>query len=382
MTGRTMHQTDPTDSTDSTDSIRASGTTDSIGAADTATETLDGTGTAAARAVGAAHAASGAAAMAAEARAPDTTGAGARLLRAAAVAATLPYLALKTAWLAGSDIGIPEGSVLLEPTVFFTVANAVTMAMDAAVIVLALLLTRPWGRRVPAPLLLVPAFTATGLLTPIIAGFPAQLVLRAVGLGADPAARAAGESFLHGWVYLVVYGGFIVQGLALAGLFVPYARRRWGGVWQGPGGTRLPSPTGVAAGAAAALGTVLGALYVYWAFGGTAWLGAERAAQHSAETGAVSAVHAVCALLAGWCAVLLARGGTRRPVWPLAAGWTGAAAALCWGLYLLAVPLAPGIGEGGGTPSVILLAYAAQVVTGCLAAAVLTAFATRRRRPA
>ncbi|MEV4195991.1 hypothetical protein, partial [Streptomyces toxytricini] len=306
---------------------------------------------------------------------------GARLLRAAAVAATLPYLALKTAWLAGSAIGIPEGSVLLERTVFFTVANAVTMAMDAAVIVLALLLTRPWGRKVPAPLLLVPAFTATGLLTPIIAGFPAQLVLRALGLGADPAARAAGESFLHGWVYLVVYGGFTVQGLALAGLFVPYARRRWGSVWQGASGTRLPSPTGVAAGAAAALGTALGALYTYWAFGGTAWLGAERAAQHSAETGAVSAVHAVCALLAGWCAVLLARGGTRRPVWPLVAGWTGSAAALCWGLYLLVVPLAPGIGEGGGTPSVILLAYAAQVVTGCLAAAVLTRFATRRRIP-
>ncbi|MEF2525922.1 hypothetical protein [Streptomyces sp. CS62] len=380
MTGRTMHETDPTDTTDTvrvtdtTDTVRAAAV---IGTAGATSETLSGT-----EGATAGKAASGTAAMRGEARAPDATGAGARVLRAAAVAATLPYLALKTAWLAGSDIGIPEGSVLLDPGVFFTVANAVTMAMDAAVIVLALLLTRPWGRRVPAPLLLVPAFTATGLLTPILACFPAQLALRAVGLGADPAARAAGESFLDGWVYLVVYGGFTVQGLALTGLFVPYARRRWGSVWQGASGVRLPSPTGVAAGAAAALGTALGVLYAYWAFGGTAGLGAERAALHSAETGVVSAVHAVCALLAGWCAVLLARGGARRPVRPLVAGWTGSAATLCWGLYLLVAALAPGTGEGGNTPAVILLAYAGQVVTGCLAAAVLTAFATRRRIPA
>ncbi|KJY40453.1 LigA protein, partial [Streptomyces sp. NRRL S-444] len=151
-----------------------------------------------------------------------------RVLQAAAVAATVPYLCLKGAWLAGSHIGIPDGSVLLGPGMFFKAANAVTLVMDAAVIVLVLVFTRPWGRRVPAWLLTLPVFVATGLLVPIVVAFPGQLLVRAVGLGPDAAAQAAREPFLDPWVFNVVYGGFIVQAIALAALFVPYARERWG----------------------------------------------------------------------------------------------------------------------------------------------------------
>lgn len=111
-------------------------------------------------------------------------GAGQRFLRAAALAATVPYLTLKAAWLSGSHLGIPAGSALLEPGPFLMVANAVTLAMDATVILLVLLLTRPWGMRVPAPVLTLPVFAATGLLTPIVLGYPAQLLVKAVGLGA------------------------------------------------------------------------------------------------------------------------------------------------------------------------------------------------------
>ncbi|MEW2415848.1 hypothetical protein AB0953_19290 [Streptomyces sp. NPDC046866] len=301
-----------------------------------------------------------------------------RILRAVAVLATAPYLVLKVAWLSGSHIGIPEGSVLLKAGLFLTVANAVTVAMDAAVIVLALLLTRPWGRRVPGWLLLVPAFTATGLLTPIMTAFPGQMLVRALGMGASEAVKAARGPFLDPWVFTVVYGGFTIQGLALAGLFVPYARRRWGRVWQGALGTRLPSPTGVVAGAAAALGTAVGAVHLYWAFGGSAGLGAERAALYSAETGVVSGVHAVCSLLAGVGVLLLARGGARRAWWPLALAWIGAAEMLAWGLWLVVAALGPDLGPGDGTPAVIFLTYAGQVVTGCLGAVVLARFAAAR----
>lgn len=65
------------------------------------------------------------------------------VLRAIAVAACLPYLALKAAWLAGSTVGVPDGSVLLEHRTALTVANGVTFLMDACVIVLALAFTRP-----------------------------------------------------------------------------------------------------------------------------------------------------------------------------------------------------------------------------------------------
>ncbi|CAM5266591.1 hypothetical protein SANTM175S_03195 [Streptomyces antimycoticus] len=68
-----------------------------------------------------------------------------------------------------------------------------------------------------------------------MAGFPAQLAARALGFGGGDGGRSSGSSgtFLAEWVFGMVYGGFIVQGLALGGLFVLYARRRWGHLWRG-----------------------------------------------------------------------------------------------------------------------------------------------------
>lgn len=300
-----------------------------------------------------------------------------RILRAAAVAATVPYLCLKGAWVAGSHIGIPDGSVLLEPGLFFKAANAVTLVMDAAVIVLVLVFTRPWGRRVPSWLLTVPVFIATGLLTPIVVAFPAQLLMGAVGLGPDAATQAAKEPFLDPWVFNVVYSGFIVQAIALAGLFVPYARERWGSRWQGVQGERLPSPTGVVAGAAAAMAVVVAAMHLTWAFGGTAGLSASQIAQFSPQTGAVFATHGICALIAGAGAVNLARGGARRARWALAVAWTGAAAAAGWGLWLLISSI--GASEEKTVTTVMVLTYAGQMITGLLAAVVLIRFLASRR---
>ncbi|MFG2877977.1 hypothetical protein ACGFYU_23740 [Streptomyces sp. NPDC048337] len=310
--------------------------------------------------------------------APDL-GAGRRILRAVALAATVPYLALKTAWLSGSRIGIPDGSVLLDPGTFLITANAVTVAMDACVIVLVLVLTRPWGRRVPAWFLTAPVFVATGLLTPILLGFPGQLLIRALGFGAEPAAEAAREPFLDPWVFNVVYTGFTVQGLALAALFVPYARERWGGRWQGVTGTRLPSPTGVVAAAAAAVGLAIAAAHLYWACGGTAGLDPERVAARSAETVVVTVVHGTCALAAGAGALLLARGGALPARWPLGLAWTGGAATLSWGTWMLATALGPQLDGGEGPSALGLLTYAGQMITGLLSATVLIRFLTSRR---
>ncbi|MFJ3973631.1 hypothetical protein [Streptomyces sp. NPDC090021] len=306
-------------------------------------------------------------------------GAGRRVLAAAALAATVPYLALKAAWLSGSRIGIPDGSVLLEAGPFLTAANAVTLAMDAAVIVLVLVLTRPWGLRTPAWMLTVPMFTATGLLAPILLGFPGQLLVRALGFGTGPDETAAREPFLDSWVFIVVYTGFTVQGLALAGLFVPYARRRWGRRWQGVLGERLPSPTGVVAAAAVPCALALGTLDLYWAFGGTAGLSAERAEAYAVESAMASVAHAICALAAGVGTLLLARGGTLRARWPLGLTWVGAAATLAWGAWMLIASLGPQP-DGGAAPSTAgQLIYAGQMVTGALATAVLTRFLISRR---
>ncbi|WP_030766776.1 hypothetical protein [Streptomyces sp. NRRL F-2664] len=306
-------------------------------------------------------------------------GAGRHLLAAVAVAATVPYLALKAAWLSGSRIGIPDGSVLLEPGPFLIAANAVTLAMDAGVIVLALLLTRPWGLRTPPWILTVPVFTATGLLTPILLGFPAQLVVRALGFGAGPDEAAAREPFLDSWVFSVVYTGFTVQGLALAGLFVPYARKRWGRRWQGAVGERLPSPTGVVAAAAASGALALAALFLHRAFGGTVGLSREQAEAYAVESAVSSVAHALCVLAAGVGVLLLTRGGTLPSRWPLALTWVGAAATLTWGAWMLITSQGTQLDGSEGASTATQLIYAGQMVTGALATAVLTRFLISRR---
>ena len=123
-----------------------------------------------------------------------------------------------------------QGSPRRKALTAMAVANVLTILMDGAVIVLALLLTRPWGRGVPAWLLAVPMWAATGLLAPVMAGYPLQMLVRAFG---GSASGGDGEPFLHAWVFAVVYTGFIVQGLALGALFVLYARDRWGRLWRG-----------------------------------------------------------------------------------------------------------------------------------------------------
>ncbi|MER5873900.1 hypothetical protein [Streptomyces sp. NPDC002044] len=305
-------------------------------------------------------------------------GAGRRILRAVALAATVPYLTLKAAWLAGSRVGIPDGSVLAEPGVFLTLANSVTLLMDACVIVLVLVLTRPWGLRVPSWTLTLPVFAASGLLTPILLGFPGQLLIRALGFGADPASGARRDPFLDPWVFHVVYGGFIVQGLALAGLFVPYARERWGEDWgrRRPGAPReRPAPS---TRAAAVAGAAVAAANLYWAFGGTAGMGVERAASWSAEAGVVCAAHAVCALAAGAGALLLASGRGLRARWPAALAWIGSGAALGWGVWPMIASLGPQLDGGEGPSGAAQLIYAGQMATGAFAAVVLTRFLTRR----
>ncbi|MEU0216424.1 hypothetical protein ABZ281_15410, partial [Streptomyces sp. NPDC006265] len=208
-----------------------------------------------------------------------------RILRTVAVVSCVPYLALKAAWVAGSHVGIPKGSSLLDDRLTMAVINGLSMLLDSAVIVLALVLTRPWGLRVPAWLLAFPVWVATGLLAPVMAGFPAQLMVRAFGGGG--ASSAGREAFPDEWVFAVVYTGFIAQGLALGGLFVLYARGRWGHVWRGrvwdlPVGALGPAHRALAV-AAAVLALPPLTLHALWACGVSAGLSEGRAADRGGE---------------------------------------------------------------------------------------------------
>ena len=310
-----------------------------------------------------------------------------RILRAVAVVSCVPYLALKAAWVAGSHVGIPEGSSLLDDRLTMAVINGLTMLLDSAVIVLALVLTRPWGLRVPAWLLAFPVWVATGLLAPVMAGFPAQLVVRAFGAGgASPAGR---EAFLDAWVFAVVYTGFIAQGLALGGLFVLYARGRWGHMWRGrvwdlPVGAVGPAHRALAV-AAAVLALPPLTLHALWACGVSAGLGEGRAADRGGEFHVLEALYVVFLLAAVAGAVLLAfRRGRALPVAvPLSLVWVGSGAVACWGGWLSLASLG-GPADLADRPTPLMnLAYAGQMLVGLLVAAIgVYHFAERSARTA
>ncbi|MDF3149079.1 MULTISPECIES: hypothetical protein [unclassified Streptomyces] len=312
-----------------------------------------------------------------------------RLLRAVAIVSCGPYLALKVAWLAGSRIGIPDGSPLLEHRASIAVANGITVLMDAAVIVLALVLTRPWGLRVPAWLLALPAWVATGLLAPLMAGFPIQLLVSALG-GTVDTTDGAGKPFLDTWVFGVVYTGFIVQGLTLGALFVLYARDRWGHLWQGriwelPVGV-IGAAQRMVAVAAAVLALLPLTAHVLWACGSTAGLGGTRIADRTSDFYVMEVLYTVFLAMAVTGASLLAfrRGRALSVKVPLALVWVGSAALVCWAGWLSLAPLTD---ITDGPTALMNLAYAGEMIVGILVACLGVHFlaersASRKRRTA
>ncbi|MFJ3310245.1 hypothetical protein ACIPSA_46085 [Streptomyces sp. NPDC086549] len=307
------------------------------------------------------------------------TGPRRRLLRLVAIVACLPYLCLKLAWIAGSHLGIPDGSPLLKHRVTMVVANGLTVLMDAAVIVLALLLTQQWGRRVPSWLLAAPMWVATGLLAPIMVGFPLQMVVHGGTNSGDD------RPFLDGWVFGVVYGGFIVQGLALGALFVGYARERWGHLWQGRvrelPARSAPAAQRATAVTAAVLALVPGTLRLLWACGFTTGRAGGNRLMEVVFLGFLAA-----AVTGAW--QLAFRRGRPLPVTvPLALAWVGSGAAACWGAWLSLTPLA-GVDDSADGPTQLQnLAYAGQTITGILVAVLGARFFAERsarapKRPA
>ncbi|MEV0372723.1 hypothetical protein AB0I10_23330 [Streptomyces sp. NPDC050636] len=304
------------------------------------------------------------------------------VLRATALAACIPYLSLKIAWIAGGRIGIPEGSPLRQGGDSLMAMNGLTVLMDAAVIILAFLLTRPWGRRVPAWLLVLPMWCATGLLAPIVVVFPVQTLASVLrdgshgggavtggdGFGGDP------DRFLAPWVWSVVYTGFIVQALTLGALFVLYARERWGHLWRGRVGTLPDGPTRSARRLSAAAVAVLAVLpavtHLLWAAGSTAGLNPARAAAQDLNSRLNDAGYVLFAALAAAGALMLGYGRGRRVplLLPLAAAWIGSGALACWGGWMTFTTLSARAGDPMLPSPLLSVTYSVQMIVGMLVA--------------
>ncbi|MGY1453041.1 hypothetical protein [Streptomyces sp. SS8] len=328
--------------------------------------------------------------------APRTTRTGPlrRLLRAVTIAACLPYLALKTAWLSGLHIGIPEGSELRAPenTASLALANSLTVAMDAAVVVLVLALTLPWGRRLPAWLTALPLWTATGLLAPIAIAVPALSLLGAA-TGEGTVSQETRAS-LDAWVFTVVYTGFAVQALTLGTLAALYVRDRWGHLLRGPlaaldtGAPTAPARRTIAVTAATAALLPL-VTQLLWSAGATAGLPAHRAGQADSAFRLIAGLDALAAAAAATGIVLLAfpagRTGAIRLRTAVALAWTGSAVLAARGGWSL---LSGVFNDGMVDPSqqataLMTLTYSVEVLAGMLVLATgAHLFAERAAEPA
>lgn len=293
----------------------------------------------------------------------------------AAVAAMLPYLAIKTAWLAGSGVGVTDRGLMR--TTPFVVGNLITAGMEVAGAGLALTLVHRWGRRAPAWLVLFPMWVASGLLAPVMVAAPLGFLADSLNGTAAAGGTDTGDdpmAGLQGWVYAVVYGGFILQGTGLAVAFALHLRARWGGILGGSVGSRRPGATHgaqvLSTVAVGGLTALVVAVRLYWAFGGEAGLpGALRAGRSLTQQvmDASSAALALAGLL-GLVILVFCRPRGLRAWVPLAAAWVGAGSMFCSGAYQLVILLAPGSpfeASGGGGFGLLL---AAQTIAGMLAA--------------
>jgi hypothetical protein len=236
-----------------------------------------------------------------------------RIAGYAAFGAALVYVALKALWVAGFDVGVVE-----VPPAGWVAGNVGTGLFGVVGAVVALATVRPWGRRIPWWLLAVPMWVGAGLLAPFVVLMPAAVVL---------APPDSPDAQLEPWVFVVVYGSFIVLGVGLTVALPLYARARLGVVVRGTVGQAPPGVTHAAqvalAWVAAAAAAGVAALRLSWVFGADVGLDAGTRGAWLRLGDAVTAAQALAAALG--VLVLVHRWGSRRPfAAPLTATWLGA----------------------------------------------------------
>ncbi|HEV2372604.1 MAG TPA: hypothetical protein VGS19_10570 [Streptosporangiaceae bacterium] len=296
---------------------------------------------------------------------------------ALAAAATLPYLALKIAWLSGSSVGVANRAVLRSASL--AALNALTAGMNIVAIALVLVFTLRWGGRVPGWLVLLPMWVGAGFLAPIGLLGPVDALYSAVsGTGVVPA-----RSLVDPWVYHLVYTGFAGEAVFLLAAFALYAVDRWPGALSGPRaghGTPRPWPQAALALVAAVLATAAGLAYLAWAFGATAGLPGNEAEEgfsgHMTQAG-----FGVMALLGAAGIIMLARAdgmwtGRQRRQRPAAVlmTWVGTGSMFAWGSWatlntLGQTPLSQAGATGAGVASLVGLA---EMLAGLLGGVLLS----------
>ncbi|GHF54322.1 hypothetical protein GCM10010218_39470 [Streptomyces mashuensis] len=284
-----------------------------------------------------------------------------RMLARSAVVTCLPYLTLKLLWIAGADVGVKDLGNLSRGQ--WIAANAMTFAMDGIAALIAYVLTRPGGRRVAAWLILFPMWVATGMLVPLMIAVPVGLgVIRATG-AENP---ALSNDMLQPWVFGVVYGGLIAEGLVLLTAFVLYADERWATLLRtrvrdltDPAGTQ--SMQRVLTTLAVAFLLFTGVLHLAWGLGSDIGMNAEWTARRTPVGPTGDLVHGLAALAgaAALHALVFRRCGRLRVRVPLAAAWTGTGVVFGSSGWM-------DVGRSPATSALLGAAHTADLIAGLL----------------
>jgi hypothetical protein len=194
-----------------------------------------------------------------------------------AAVALLPYVAVKLLWVVGAVLGLlPTGSGL--GLAGWVGLNTATIAMALVGCVLGLALVRPWGLRVPAAPLVLVAWIGSGFLVAMLP-YLALSALLTDPAGGGPASGpgdtgGTADPAIPGWEAAAMQVSFVGYALCLVVAVPGYVLRRWPalrlppGNGDGPGRTPRRGAPPWLAGAA----VVPGAVWLWWAAGGTTWL--------------------------------------------------------------------------------------------------------------
>lgn len=279
------------------------------------------------------------------------------------VLAVVPYIALKLAWLSGSDIGVRDADTVSElHSTRVVVGNNVTIVLELAAVALAVTLATGRGRRAPGWLVLGLLAGATGLLAPILVGLPLGSALQLVVAGD---VHTDGMDHLSPWVFTTVYGGFGLLAVGIALLAWRYVVDRWHRVLDAA--PARPSGWLLVVGAIGLL--PIGTALLWWGATGPGDQGPQ-----AMDTVVQRSVLVVTGLLAvaGYVAPLLTVPGLHaRAAWVLT--WVGCTTAALQGpaLALLA---------NGGRPTPGILLLTGPALLGGSAYGLLLLRATRKQK--
>jgi hypothetical protein len=309
------------------------------------------------------------------------------------IACALPYLALKANWLAGGELGVANAGIMREASM--VALNVVTAGMDLVGIAIALAFTHAWGQRVPAWLVLPPAWVAMGLLVRFVLAVPLTSLAKALAAGgaasSSAVAAAVGIEPVHPWVYLLVYGNFVGFGLGLSLAFMLYARVRWRVLFLSSMTARAANATRAVqmplAFAAALIAAALGAVHIAWACGATLGLPSELLARRTWSSQVINGVDGFVMMGAAIGILMLIhrpRNQPNQPVWiALALTWIGSGFLFSWGLWRLINVLAntPLVRDRPAAMATLNLLALAQLIAGLVIGIVMLFVLADRARP-